>query len=209
MRITFTGVDRRTTKGQIEALLADDRVEIGVLMTGTPEGRNRYMEPEEILRALEWCRGRSALHVCGGRARDALLHGDLDAMVVLAGRVQVNGALPASMVEAICRVYPRHEIITQHTDRNRHLLDIGARNHSVLVDGSGGRGISPAGWNRPVTGKSVGFAGGLGLLNIASEIEKIRAVAADPFWIDMEGKVRNADDWFDVWACHDVLEATR
>lgn len=207
MKITFTGVDRRTTKGEIEGLLADPRVEIGILVSAHPDGRNRYMEPEEILRALEWCDGRAALHLCGNIPRMSALAGDLDAMIAMAGRIQVNGTLPTHLVADFCRVFPRHEIITQHTDRNYRLLGVGANNHSVLVDGSGGRGISPAGWVRPMTGKSVGFAGGLGPDNIATEIARIYEMAREPFWIDMEGKIRDGNDWFSVWACHNVLEA--
>lgn len=207
MKITFTGVDRRTTKGEIEGLLADDRVEIGVLYSAHPDGRNRYMEEDEILRALEWCGGRAALHLCGSLPRTRLITGDIDAMAVLVGRVQVNGVIPPGQVNEICRMFPMHQIITQHTDRNARLLDVPSDNHAVLVDGSGGRGISPDRWVRPLTGKSVGFAGGLGPSNVVDALEGIRVVARDPFWIDMEGKLRDDDDWFSVWRCHDVLEA--
>lgn len=207
MKITFTGVDRRTTKSEIEGLLADERVEIGVLYSAHPEGRNRYMEEDEILRALEWCAGRAALHICGSLPRTRLLIGDIDGMVLLVRRIQVNGAILPDQVNEICRMYPIQQIITQHTDLNTRLLDVPADNHAVLVDGSGGRGMTPVQWVRPITGMSVGFAGGLGPANIVDAIKSIREVARDPFWIDMEGKIRDDGDWFNVWRCHDVLRS--
>lgn len=206
MNITFTGLDNKTTRAHIDLLLKDPRVELGVLLSANPDGRNRYMYPHQVQTVLEWCTGRSAMHVCGG-ARNQLFGSRIDHLVNLAGRIQVNGALEAPDVEAICRRFPEKEFITQHTAMNRGLLAVPFENHLLLVDGSGGRGISPQVWQRPETKKRVGFAGGLGPSNVAREVERIKMVAQEPFWIDMEGRLRDSQDWFDVEKCLDVLRA--
>ena len=186
--ITLTGADERTDVG----LLAGLDAEIGLLYTATPEGRNRYPRWEWISAAAAEL-PRASLHVCGRGARELLMAGVLD--VGSFQRLQVNGALEPENVEALCCLYPEHTIITQHHPRNRALLAVEADNHAVLIDGSGGRGISPDGWEPPVTGKACGFAGGLGPDNLASEGAAICAVARPGWWADMEGKLR-VDDWF-------------
>lgn len=88
-------------------------------------------------------------------------------------------------------------------------LDIlGPGEHQLLVDASGGRGVSPAEWTRPNTTRAVGFAGGLGPDNLAGELPRIAAVARGPWWVDMETKLRT-DDWFDIALaerCSDAFE---
>jgi len=112
-------------------------------------------------------------------------------------RIQVNGLLEIPDVRHLCRLYPRHTIITQHTPKNRYLMAVNAENHVLLVDGSGGRGISPESWRQPDTAKVVGFAGGLGPDNLADELQTISRIARPGWWVDMEGKLR-VDDWFSL-----------
>jgi phosphoribosylanthranilate isomerase len=82
-----------------------------------------------------------------------------------------------------------------------------ATNHCILIDDSGGRGISPSIWSAPHTSKQIGFAGGLGLDNLAGELEKIHAVAGTGSWVDMEGKLRTHDlfDLDKAEACINIL----
>ena len=203
LAITMTGVDART-----DLCALPEGIEVGVLFTATPEGRHRYPERREAVRLLGELEGRRiALHVCGQRAREALIVGALTDLTSRVQRLQVNGRVAASELQQICRQYPQHAVITQHAAANFGLLSVDVENHAVLVDESGGRGISPAAWARPSTPKSVGFAGGLGQDNIVGEIARIRAVAVadDDWWIDMEGKLRDADDWFDVGRARDLM----
>ena len=188
--LTVTGADERTDRDELVKLDA----EIGLLYTETPEGRNRYPRWEWI-EETSHVMPRASLHVCGRGARAKLMHGELN----VAGfqRIQVNGGISSLEVEQICAMYPQHIIITQHNDPNAHLLSVRSPNHAVLIDGSGGRGISPAEWSQPETPKSVGFAGGLGPDNLTTELNKIRAIARPGWWADMEGKLR-VDDWFSV-----------
>lgn len=103
------------------------------------------------------------------------------------------------------------------------LID-GGPNHVPLYDLSGGAGIVPAQWPRPeyVAQRHAddhgpdraifhGFAGGLGPDNLPFELGRIFNACAESqlevlvIWIDMETKIRNAREEFDLAACRNVL----
>jgi hypothetical protein len=67
--------------------------------------------------------------------------------------------------------------------------------------------MSPEQWDRPDTCKPVGFAGGLGPNNILVEIQRISSVATGNWWVDMEGKLRDKNDWFDLTKAMAVVAA--
>lgn len=201
LAITMTGVDART-----DLCALPEGIEVGVLFTATPEGRHRYPERLEAVRILGELEGRRvALHVCGQRAIEALIVGALADLTSRVQRVQVNGRVTENDLRQICLQYPLHVVITQHTASNADLIGVDCDNHAVLIDGSGGRGISPVAWVSPTTRKAVGFAGGLGPDNILGEVARIRGVACGEWWIDMEGKLRDEDDWFDVRCASAVM----
>lgn len=204
-RITFTGVDEQTNLAELPL-----GVEYGVLFTMSPDGRNRYpsrRNAAEMMSAMATGGHAVALHICGARARSALVDCQLMDLTAFPDRIQVNGRLEPWELEAICRHHASHEIITQANKWNASLLDWECDNHAILVDASGGRGRSPAEWKRPSTEKTVGFAGGLGPDNIVAELRRVRPVAVGDWWIDMEGKLRDQDDWFDVSRVRAVLES--
>ena len=196
---TVTGADESTDVRMLQKLDA----EIGLLYTATPEGRNRYPSKEWIESASRNL-SRVAIHICGSTARRELLSGWLDDLLENAQRVQVNGFLSIEYCERICAMYPTKTIITQHKPDNQHLLAVKAPNHSLLVDASGGRGLSPNTWSRPNTQKPVGYAGGLGPDNMAAELRRIAPIAHGPWWVDMEGKLR-ANDWFSYEQSRDAV----
>lgn len=206
-RITLTGADERTDINLLAAMAsACPALELGLLYTATPEGRSRYPSRNWLRAAAARLTGRVAIHVCGRGARAELIAGDLRDLTAHAQRVQVNGALGiADLVGCANQVAT---LITQHNPVNAPLVEIDLDNHALLVDASGGRGLSPGAWRPPVTDKPVGFAGGLGPDNLPEEMERIAAVARPGAWIDMEGKLRassrssahgtDQDDWFDL-----------
>jgi hypothetical protein len=195
--ITLTGADERTELGRL-LMLADAGAEIGLLYTFDPEGRHRYPSASWLRDVVYLLGERCAVHLCGGRARDELFKGHLSRWLFKAGRIQVNGVLSSRMAEDVCEMFPRQTIITQHTGSNVGLLAVEEPNHAVLVDGSGGRGVLPPSWKRPDTSKRVGFAGGLGPDNLTKKLPAIASVGGESWWVDMENKLRDADDWFDV-----------
>jgi hypothetical protein len=198
--ITLTGADERT---QIEELvyLSDNfpEVEIGLLYTAKPEGRRRYPSRDWLAKSARALSGRVAIHICGGGARRELLGGFLSDLTRHAPRVQVNGRLDVAEVEVLAQLVGT--LITQHNDANAQLTQAVSRNHALLVDGSGGQGLSPEVWVAPETEKVVGFAGGLGPENLRGEYRRIERVAKAGAWIDMEGKLR-VEDWFNLAMAH-------
>lgn len=195
--ITVTGADERTPIEELVRLTRlSPHVEIGILFSLTPEGRNRYPSCCWIDDAINALGKRCAIHVCGTRARQIALRHSY--ALSSAGRVQVNGVVSPEELHRLLYVLPR--VITQHNPGWGY--DLSHTNvpgtHQLLVDASGGRGISPREWRRPETDKAVGFAGGLGPDNLAAELRRLQAVARNPWWVDMEGKLRTSDDWFSV-----------
>ena len=144
MKVTFTGVDARTNLIRIP-----QGVEIGLLYNANPEKGNRYSSPGimlEIARILYSSGTNVAIHTCGAAAKEQLLAGHLDQLAEYANRIQVNGIVaPDELVEIGTR-FPDKEIITQDRKNNSSLLNLPLNNHSILVDSSGGRGISPKEW---------------------------------------------------------------
>lgn len=205
INVTLTGVDNRTCLSELPG-----DCEIGVLYTETPEDRNRYPNADQLKRILHRLQGRPvALHVCGRTAREKVRRGFVPCFTDHVQRIQINGVVSIVELGCIALAYPDHEIITQHTTKNAELANLDLTNHSLLIDASGGRGISPELWERPETAKPVGFAGGLGPDNVERELDLIQREASDEWWIDMEGKLRDADDWFDVYRADQVMAAVR
>lgn len=200
--ITVTGADEHTDL----SALADLDCEVGLLYSATPDGRNRYPSKEWIIKAsktLPVC----AIHICGTQARAMLIAGQLQSLVQFALRIQVNGRVEEETLLSVCAQFPHQTIITQYVEGRGSALSAPASNHALLVDASGGRGVSPAGWQRPATDKCVGFAGGLGANNLTVELSRIRAVASGAWWVDMEGKLRTRDDWFSIDEARKCVES--
>ena len=205
--ITLTGADERTPIPELQRLVKEyPSLEIGMLYTAKPEGRNRYPSWDWLVDTSAALAGRCALHVCGRIARIELIQGQLCGVTQYASRIQINGLLDNGELHEACETFRRHVVITQDKADNRYLrLTRNVNNHALLVDGSGGRGIAPSEWVRPNTWKDIGFAGGMGPDNLAEELPKIAAVATGNWWIDMENNLRT-DDWFDLDKARKCLE---
>ncbi len=197
--ITVTGLDDYTDLDTMKKL-ARPGVEVGILVTAEPKGRGRYPSPKTIGLAVHLLSGRCALHICGRAARQQLTAGGYDNWLLRGvARVQVNGRVSTDEIRTLCDRYPTIEFITQHCDYNLGLAAANtANNHSLLIDSSGGKGLSPSDWLAPLTSKPVGFAGGLGPDNLEQELPRIREAASVGWWVDMESKLRDEYDHFSV-----------
>lgn len=195
--ITLTGADERTDLPR----LAKVDCEVGILLSlNGMHGRNRYPHDgwiNDALRALP----RVALHVCGRRFRDFVLRGGLHQYARLPERVQLNGNVSNAELETVTSLYPTVVLITQWQpgrEGPRVTPKNGGQFHQLLVDSSGGRGISHATpWPLINTTKRVGFSGGLGPSNLLVELERMKPALRDGWWVDMESSLRE-NDWFSV-----------
>ena len=77
-----------------------------------------------------------------------------------------------------------------------------------LFDTSGGAGAVPGEWPSAIDNLYNGYAGGLGPDTLGAELPRIAKAAGDrTIWIDMEGRIRSADNQqFDLAKCRDVLD---
>jgi hypothetical protein len=77
----------------------------------------------------------------------------------------------------------------------------------VLFDASAGRGLTPRRWPAPLPGVRCGYAGGLGPETIATELPLIEQAAdGEPYWIDMESRLRAGAKDFPLDRARRVLD---
>lgn len=162
-----------------------------------------------------------SLHLCGSYVRQFVSGYDDQIMALecaltpMFGRIQLNfHAIPhgasTALIELI-KKYSNHEFIFQYDGVNDSLMrkaaDAGC-NVSALFDQSGGAGILPVEWPRPLEGIKCGYAGGLSPLNLADQIKAILERAGDiETWLDIETHVRsNSDREFDLRKVRECLE---
>lgn len=174
-----------------------------------------------------------ALHLCGSavtrlrklyqgpadfprRTPETATEFDLLDLAQRFGRVQLNTVAKLDHVEPLRRLI---QSISRSEARTRVMLqwherhaEVCARLQStdafeVVVDSSGGRGVSPLEWPAvDWSHKRVGYAGGLGPDNLEAQLPEIAKVAAGrAFCVDMETKLRTADDLLDLARCERVL----
>ena len=202
-RITLTGADEGVSLDDLRRLAERPRVEIGLLFSLGP-ARPRYPTPPWLQAAVSRLGPLCSLHLCGRTAREQVLGGHV-AWAFGAGRIQINGQVTAVEVERARAI--SCYVVTQYGPRQEvDLSTLVQPCHQLLVDASGGRGISPGGWTRPETDKDVGFAGGLGAHNLATELPKLAAIGRGAWWVDMESSLRDRQDRFDLRAAHACVD---
>lgn len=230
LRVTFTGADDHTN---IEALFElgmryPGQIEFGILYSLTQMGVGRYPSKEWLDRLLQRLAGRSdkekegirfSLHVCGRAVADMVTNRAVPiALLEQFDRVQLNFRSDGYEIEDIRHFVSRMdaigiEVITQHNSANADLWShlVAEKNHAVLFDESYGRGVERSSWHDPLPDIFCGYAGGLGPDNVYRCLGEIQKTAGRlSYWIDMEGKLRNEHDQFDLSKAEAVLaEVTR
>ena len=207
--ITFTGADDMTP---IEDLLrfvdeAKGPVEMAILFSDTRAGSARYPSMDWI-REVREAGIPLAAHICGAWSKALVTDGACPVDGELKGfaRVQINTA--RTVDPAMIRAWADRvgDLAGHEIEPIVQCRDVFPEDDRVswLFDCSGGKGVLPDSWPQPPQSPSVrfGFAGGLGPDNLA---EALRAMPQrNEAWIDMETKLRNAEDRFDLDICRNV-----
>lgn len=225
---TLTGVDAQTDLLRIAEMgKLFPFSEWGVLFNPAEVGKDpRYTDLDSV-----WSTGKflqklgvnCAVHLCG-RAVRQFVQGDLLTRTLTQpfGRVQLNLLAKrftvdelSALADRVQRENPGQRLILQMNRANAALCQelAGKEPFEFLFDSSGGRGLERTDWPslalpdaNGLKGAACGFAGGLGPDNISDQFARIQAAAAGrPFWVDMEGKLRNADNAFDLDKAEVVL----
>jgi hypothetical protein len=131
-----------------------------------------------------------------------------------AGRMSAMGRLLAKRLGGGFVLQARHPTPAV-MDHAAEVLEGGAHGVAgVLVDASGGRGITPGSWPAAEPSRFVvGWAGGLGPDNLRAELPAIQGAAGDgrSFWVDMETKLRTGPNGeaFSIEACREAVAEAR
>lgn len=200
--ITFTGADDFTDVNAMKELSKHYPIEWGVLFSPKRQGVDPRYPGGDAQSRLLWSGLTLAAHLCGDHSRAIMENRKLDIPVDLAyfKRVQINHAAPMpSEIIKFRNGWAKFRCIAQCRSIVAFPKDTSI---DWLFDASGGRGLAPPGWP-PYPGRIVGYAGGIGVENVLSVIEKIGA--SGPYWIDMESGVRT-NNRFDVSLCRSVCE---
>ena len=213
-RVTITGADDNTpVEGLLKLSARFPFVEWGVLVSKSREGLARYPTRgwcAEFARAVKDAgNARVSMHVCGAWARQMfagqLSWTELPLVCRVANRVQING-VPESNNPPDWGLRPH---IVQYP-QSGGFFDIATRQYGLnvypLFDASGGRGEhAPDTWT-DLPEPYVGYAGGISPDNVEDSVRRITAIRSLPFWIDMEGQVRDEKDCLDLGKVERVLK---
>lgn len=240
-RVTITGPDDSIAVADLVPLSREfPFVEWGILVSGShlesmpSAAAARFPSINWIsdLRRLAESESISlSLHVCGRWTRGLLL-GNLYIPPLLTDtpifkRIQLNfhaenTPCDAAKLLAVLRSLGKRQYIFQidGANGNQHLESLYAENDDGSVDAvplfdiSGGAGILPTEWPKPIYMSTDsdccyhGYAGGLGPDNLEIQLPLIGEAAGNTrIWIDMETRVRSANDrQFDLEKVRRCLE---
>lgn len=88
------------------------------------------------------------------------------------------------------------EFIFQYNDKTKKAVQKMHRKQvpfSLLFDASGGNGVSPESWEKPIyENHPMGYSGGISPDNVIQNLNKIEKIVGDnEIWIDAEGKLKS------------------
>lgn len=224
--VTLTGADDATDPQALVDLSKEfPFVEWGILVSDRHINVPRY--PSDRWHAKFWEVARehklkTALHVCDGWVRELVKGRNYvpDIWFDYAQRIQLNfhgQPHPAFLMDFMSglSLWKEKQIIFQIDGKDGSSLfsKVYPQQDNVvpLFDMSHGGGVLPQSWPKPYpTTRPQGYAGGLGPDNIEDQLLRIHRDAAGtlPFWVDMETKLRNRMNEFDIPTCRDVLSTS-
>jgi len=214
-RVTVTGADNSIhPKDLVDLSNRFPFVEWGILLSKSQEGSKRFPTVEWIdrlleLAALEFPAGVTLSgHLCGSWVRDLCRGGnsfsiDRPGLAHCFDRLQLNFHAeaheinPDAFVAGLRNLEPEQGYIFQFDDVNNALMDaarLAGIQAAPLFDTSGGAGVLPGSWPKPVA-DYCGYAGGLSPDNLEEQLDRIAAVTPGArIWIDVETHVRSGHD---------------
>ena len=222
-RCALAGVDEATPLFEL-AVISDLHpfVEWGFLFSpGKQSNRGRYPSVQRIQRAFRELPAYAnlSLRICDEGVQQLLreepvLTGLFDQIRARGGRVQLDGDFSNGKVDraellVFLLKHPDVKFITRHNEKNAAvtLALIGLKNHFVLYDTSQGREIGPENWPAAPSMGFFGYAGGLGPETLEKSLPRIyKAAGHSEFWIELEGRLRDPNDRFDLRAARACLE---
>lgn len=207
--ITFTGADDATDIGGMVELASHYPIEWGILFSPKRQGQGRYPSMEFVDRlTAPGIDLRLAAHLCGGYSRSLIDEGSTGLEHLLSSnfdRAQVNTSNPTvdpgSILEWADSLGINPILQCRSSFPKTDSTTVG-----WLFDASGGRGIQPSAWPEPIPDTLCGYAGGIGPDNAGTVVSAIGKMASR-YWIDMEARVRDQHDRFDLERCRAVCEA--
>lgn len=216
-KVTFTGIDNKTkVEDLVELYNKYPFVEFGVLISANNTNNNidnKYPNLV-ILKSLKTKNLPLSLHVCGSIAHEIIQHNNWQPLYNLIGeylpyfsRIQLNvSALNTFSTEV---EFPKtHTFILQTKSDKLDIYNTYKNVYNVVgfQDNSGGTGKVENNW-MITEDKYFGYAGGIGPDNVIEIVTQLALMRPRKlFWIDMETKVRNDKNWFDIKKCQQVCE---
>ena len=206
--ITFTGADDTISVAHLEEVsMYFPFVEWGILFPST--GSTRFPSRKWVS-GLEGSDINLSAHLCGNFV-PAVLSGNIATFAGITGvkvfnqfkRMQLNfHGLPITIdIQAFNALVERlgKEVIVQMDGTNDWVADVNT-DTSLLFDTSSGAGRSPTEWPMVIQERKCGYAGGLGPDNLKVELDYLDYFLPTDavIWIDMETKLRNTQDCFDI-----------
>lgn len=223
--VTFTGIDERTDIDRLCQIQEEfPFAEFGVLIAPEKQGKENRFPGLNVIDNLAGRGLNLAAHLCGKLAKDTNRDGFqhvnkyLGKRIEMFQRVQLNIAGPHSVgcgnVDVDVPNNIQEVIIQHHPNVFLKIEDFWDRdvNVSVLIDGSGGKGVKMKSF--PVYTAfniRVGYAGGLDREDAAETYFNARQMliqfgVENGLWIDMESRIRK-DDWLNLDDVHDIASS--
>lgn len=215
--VTVTGASDDTSIDEmIEIQKEFPFVEWGILLSRRQAGKSNRFPSEKFLSELtdRFLKSETGLklsaHLCGGMVFDFLSKKSiLDIEDILQSevfeRVQINthGERYNVNLENLAYNiggYKHIQFIAQYDKVNSYVHELnlmGFSNIAALYDLSHGAGVLPSEWDLPLDGIYTGYAGGLSVENLESQLQKLDTIIDTPIWIDAETWLRT-EDKFDM-----------
>lgn len=217
-QVTITGADDSIDPTELFKITDEyPFVEWGILLSKSSTGGNRfpslgwieqllayqasYGEDKKIKLSGHLC-GRWVRDICGGGFE---FYDEMRDSVLTFQRFQLNfhsyihkiTSIPAFVEALLVLAIKGQQVIFQFDNVNNSLLTKANQNGVdavALYDLSGGAGILPESWERPI-GNYCGYAGGLSPDNLQRQLELLKPITGEhPIWIDAETHLRSDND---------------